>query len=135
MNKVKYFHFNSRDEFYRIEFSKIAYFEADGNYTNVVLCNGLKGMMCISLMQMQKELTERLKEQASMFARVCKRHIINLNYVYRIEVLHQRLTLSDGERFAFPLAISKDALKALRELYLNQLKTLQRTHEKQKTEI
>lgn len=101
----------------RIDISKIVYFEADGNYTNIVLANQLRGVVCMNLARMQEMLSERLKEQASIFARVGKRHIINHTYVYQINVLRQKLVLSDGERFAFSLDISKEALKKLKELY------------------
>lgn len=115
--KAVYLYLNSRDELLRIDISKIVYFEADGNYTNIVLANQLRGVVCMNLARMQEMLSERLKEQASIFARVGKRHIINHTYVYQINVLRQKLVLSDGERFAFSLDISKEALKKLKELY------------------
>lgn len=116
--KRNYLYLNSRDELLRIDISKIVYFEADGNYTNIVLANQLKGVICINLAHMQQILHERLKEQAGIFARVGKRHIINHTYVYQINVLRQKLVLSDGENFSFHLDVSKDALKKLRELYV-----------------
>ena len=67
MNKTKYLHLNSRDEFLRIDIRKIVYFEADGNYTNIVLANKLKGVFCMNFSHMQHVLSERLKEQASIF--------------------------------------------------------------------
>ena len=114
----KYLYFNSRDEFYKVDISKIVYFEADGNYTNFVLCNKLKGVVLMNLSQMRTMLSESLKEEASIFARIGKRFIINLNYVYHIEVLRQKLTLSDGEVFIYQLPISKEALKKLKDLYV-----------------
>ncbi len=119
MNNNRYLYLNSRDEFYRINISTIVYFEADGNYTNFVLKNQVKGTVCMNLSQMQSLLSENLKEAASIFARVGKRHILNLNYVYHISILRQRLTMSDGEKFAYQLNISKEALKKLREVYVS----------------
>ena len=113
-----YLYLNSRDELLRIDISKIVYFEADGNYTNIVLANQQKGVVCINLVHMQQILSERLKERASIFARVGKRHIINHSYVYQINVLRQKLVLSDGENFSFNLDVSKDALKKLRDIYV-----------------
>ena len=118
MKKI-YLHLNTRDEFLRIDISKIIYFEADGNYTNIVLANQLKGVVCMNLAHMQQVLSDNLKEQASIFARVGKRHIINHTYVYQINVLRQKLVLSDGESFAFHLDVSKEALKQLKELYVS----------------
>ncbi len=117
----KYLYLNSRDEFYKVDISKIVYFEADGNYTNFVLCNKLKGVVLMNLSQMQTVLTESLKEEASIFARIGKRFIINLNFVYHIEVLRQKLTLSDGEVFAYQLPVSKEALKKLKDLYIKSV--------------
>lgn len=117
--KNYYLYLNSRDEFLRIDIRKIVFFEADGNYTNIVLVNQLKGVVCMNLARMQQVLSDRLKEQASIFARVGKKHIINLSYVYQINVLKQRLVLSDGDNFTFSLEVSKEALKNLRELYVS----------------
>ena len=120
MNK-KYLYLNSRDELYRIDISKIVYFEAEGNYTNFVLSNKLKGAVCMNLAQMQQVLSDSLKESASIFARVGKRYIVNLTYVYHIGVLRQKLTMSDGEVFAYQMNISKEALKKLKELFVSSI--------------
>ena len=118
----KYLFLNSRDELFRMDVSKIVYFEADGNYTNFVLSDKVKGQVCMNLGEMQTLLSESLKEAASIFARVGKRHIVNLSYVYQISVLRQRLVLSDGEVFAYALNISKEALKMLKEMYVKAIK-------------
>lgn len=134
----KYLYLNSRDEFYKVDISKIVYFEADGNYTNFVLCNKLKGVVLMNLSQMQTVLTESLKEEASIFARIGKRFIINLNFVYHIEVLRQKLTLSDGEVFAYQLPVSKEALKKLKDLYIKSVakkETISQTKGNNKSKI
>lgn len=121
MNKTKYLYLNSRDEFYRVDISKIVYFESDGNYTNIILNNKMKGTVCMNLAQMQSILSESLKDAAAIFARVGKRHIINLAFVYQIALLRQKLTLSDGENFQYQINVSKDALKKLRDMYVSRL--------------
>lgn len=117
----KFLYLNSRDEFFRVDISRIVYFEADGNYTNIILSNKLKGVVCMNLSQMQSVLSANLKESANIFARIGKSHIINLNYVYHISILRQRLTLSDGMNFEYVLTVSKDALRKLRELFISGL--------------
>lgn len=124
----KYLYLNSRDEFFRVDISKIVYFEAGGNYTNFVLCNKLKGVVSMNLLQMQATLGENLKEEAALFARIGKRFIVNLNYVYHIDVLRQKLTLSDGEVFAYQLPISKEALKKLKEMFILSIKGSEANH-------
>lgn len=121
MKKAKYLYLNSRDEFFRVDISKIVYFESDGNYTNIILNNKMKATVCMNLAQMQTILSDSLKEDARIFARIGKRHIINLNYVYQIAILRQKLVLSDGENFEYQVDVSKDALKKLREMYVSGL--------------
>lgn len=114
---AEYIYFNSRDELLRVEASSLVYFEADGNYTRIVLANGFTGIVCMNLSKMEKMLTLSLKSKAKVFARVGKRHIVNLNYVLKINALQQSLVLSDQKVFLYDLNISKDALKALKEMY------------------
>lgn len=121
MNRAKYLYLNSRDEFFRVDISKIVYFESEGNYTNIILNNKMKATVCMNLAQMQTIISDSLKEGASMFARIGKRHIINLTYVYQIAILRQRLVLSDGENFEYQVSISKEALKKLRDMYVANL--------------
>lgn len=114
-----FIYFNSRDELLRVNISQIVYFEADGNYTHFVLPNKLKGSIGINLAQTEKALSSRLGEKSRSFARIGKRYIINLKYIYQINVLKQRLVLSDGIHFAFQLEVSKEALKNLKDIYVS----------------
>ena len=119
MKKI-YLHLNSRDEFFRIDISKIIYFEADGNYTNIITSNGLRCVVCMNLTQMQQVLSASLKDNASIFARVGKSHIINHGYIFQIRVQRQKLVLSDGDKFSYTLDVSKEALKRLKDLFVGQ---------------
>lgn len=121
MNTSKYLYLNSRDEFLRMDISKIVFFESDGNYTNIMLSNRMKVTVCMNLMRMEEVLSESLKNEARVFARIGKRHIVNLSYVCQIAILRQKLILSDGEKFEYQLNVSKDALKKLREMYVEGL--------------
>ena len=117
---AEYLYLNSRDEFLRLDVSQIVFFEADGNYTNIVLSNKLKGVVCMNLSQMQNMISSQLKKKANNFARVGKSYIINMNYIYSIQILKQCLILSDQHTFAFSLSISKEALKNLRDILIKQ---------------
>ena len=111
-------YFNTRDELNRIEVSKIVYFEADGNYTTVVMVNKLRAAIYMNLGEMEKALTEQLGPDDRAFMRIGKRFIINMQYIYQINVLKQQLILSDYDHFAFQVSISKDALRKVKELML-----------------
>jgi len=108
--------FNSRDEMLRIDVPRIVYFEADGNYTYIITCNKLKSAVCMNLGQMEDVLAQRLKEKKSIFARIGKRYIVNLNYVYKINPLKKQLVLTDFTNFSYQLDISREALKSLKEI-------------------
>ena len=108
-----YIFFNSRDELQRIDVSKIVYFEADGNYTDIVMVNKLRASIGMNLGEMEKAIAAQIGDDARIFMRIGKRFIINMRYVYSINVLKQQLVLSDYDHFAFQVSISKDALRKM----------------------
>ena len=116
---IDYLYINTRDELLRIDCSKIVYMEGDGNYTTIVLINKLKATVGMNLAEMQRFISERMKERASFLVRIGKRFIVNVNFIHKINVLHQSLTVTDGVHFAFQLGISKEALKQMKVLMLN----------------
>ena len=112
-------YFDSRDELLRVDVNKIVYFEADGNYTNIMMVNKLKGTVCMNLGQMEEAIANQLGDQAQgLFMRIGRRHIINTRYIYSINVLRQHLVLSDYDHFAFQISVSKPALRQIKELVL-----------------
>lgn len=110
--------FNSRDVLLRIDLTKIAFFEADGNYTNITLANKQKLQVGINLSSMEKRLAEHLGQLSHTFIRIGKRFIVNMQHVQQINVPKQRLVISDNESFTFALPISKEALRNAKELML-----------------
>lgn len=113
---AEYLYINTRDELLRLECSKIVYMEGDGNYTNIVLINKQKASVCMNLSAIQQLISDTLKERATIFARVGKRFIVNITFIYKVQPLLQSLVLTDGINFAFQLGISKDALRKLKEI-------------------
>lgn len=116
-----YLYLNTRNELIRLDCSKIVYMEGDGNYTSIILVNKQKVTICMNLSRMQQFISESLRERASFFARVGKRFIINLNYVYKVQPLLQSLVVTDGVNFTFQLGVSKEALKQLKELLVGRV--------------
>jgi DNA-binding LytR/AlgR family response regulator len=113
-----YLYFKSRDKLSRIDTSKIVYFEADGNYSDIITVNKLRTAVCMNLSEMEKALATQLGDDARIFMRIGKRFIINMQYVYAINVLKQQLVLSDYDHFAFQVNISKEALRKMKELMM-----------------
>ena len=70
----------------------------------------------MNLGQMEEVLAQRLKEKKNIFARIGKRYIVNLGYVYKINPLKKQLVLTDFTNFSYQLDISREALKTLKEI-------------------
>lgn len=117
MNQPKIY-FNSRDKLIRIDIQKIVYFEGDGNYTYLVTANKQKVCLTLNLAHTEEALAKQLGDTAKQFMRVGKRFIINMNFIYQVDVLKQNLLLSDCEHFLFQMPVSKEALKTVKELVI-----------------
>ena len=111
-------YFNSRDKLIRLDVQKIVYFEGDGNYTYIVTANKQKICLTLNLSHTEEALAQQLGGRARHFMRVGKRFIINMNYIYQVDVQKQTLMLSDCEHFLFQMPVSKEALKAVKELVI-----------------
>ncbi len=116
--KISYLYFNTRDELTRINLYDVAYFEADGNYTHVILMNGCKTTILVSLSTIEHLIDNQLAGKVRFFVRIGRSYIVNSNHIFQINVLKQKLILTDvSSTNVFTLNISKEALKALKELY------------------
>lgn len=111
-------YFNSRDKLIRLDIQKIVYFEGDGNYTYIVTANKQKVCLTINLAHTEDALASQLGDNAKLFMRIGKRFIVNMNYIYQVDIQKQTLMLSDCERFLFQMPVSKEALKTVKELVI-----------------
>lgn len=113
--------FNSRDELIILKQSDIVFFEADANYTNIVLGSGRKHLIGMNLLSMQELLEKQLGVEASVFVRIGRALIIQMKYVHKIDLPKQKITMMaiDGTRF-FELNASKEALKKIKDILVQQ---------------
>lgn len=111
-------YFNSRDKLIRLDTQKIVYFEGDGNYTYIVTANKQKVCITLNLARTEDALAAQLGENAKRFMRIGKRFIVNMNYIYQVDIQKQVLMLSDYEHFLFQIPVSKEALKAVKDLVI-----------------
>ena len=111
-------YFNSRDKLIRLDIQKIVYFEGDGNYTYIITANRQKVCITLNLAHTEEALATQLGDKAKEFMRIGKRFIVNMNYIYQVDIQKQVLMLSDCERFLFQMPVSKEALKTVKELVI-----------------
>jgi len=111
--------FNTRDELTRIRLNRVMYFEADANYTKVIFANGAHATLLVSLTRLENLIGDVLLERKSIFVRIGKKYIVNSDFIFQINVLRQRLVLSDliSDR-VIALSVSKEALKKLKALFI-----------------
>jgi DNA-binding LytR/AlgR family response regulator len=114
-----YLQFNTRDDYYRVPVNRIVFFVADKNYTILQLTNGKTLMFTFSLQKMQDYIVASLGAAARNFARVGRSHIVNLSYVYHIDITKQRLVLfAEAESLEYTIPVSKEALRSLRTIFV-----------------
>lgn len=113
--------FQSRDELAKFELSKVVYFESNCNYTKVYYPNGCTLSVIASLSFIENLLNDMDCSEAKKFLRVGRFLVINTDYLFRINILHQQLILTDGiNPQAFVLKASKPSLRLLKNLYKDQ---------------
>lgn len=113
--------FNNRNELIRINPLEVMYYEAYGNYCYAMFGNKIKVMLPVGLTDMERILTQQLKEKARVFLHIGKRFIVNTEYILQVNVAKQQLLLSDMVApTAFNLPVSKEALKKIKNMYLNR---------------
>jgi len=111
----RYLIIKTRDELLRIKIGQILYFEADRNYTKLLLSNGIQFTFAINIGKIEEMLERQVAGSNAILMRVGKSHIINKNHILQINLPKQRLLLLSSEGKPRELTISKDPLKVLKE--------------------
>ena len=112
---------NSRDDVLIIELTQVAFFQANGNYTTVYYIGGQKQMLGLGLTKLEGFLSKAYpKDVPSSFIRMGRSLIINQTYLYSINTLKQRLTLSDYQGHIYSLCVPKQILKKYKEVISNK---------------
>lgn len=104
-------------ELLRVSANHIMYIKSDGNYSHILQTGGEMRMVTEQLGDVEKLIRKQLPDViGNNLVRIGKSLIINLKYIYFIQVPKQQLILIDGQQNLHSLSASKDALKALKDL-------------------
>lgn len=107
---------NSRDELIVIDLEKVAYFQANGNYTQMFYISGQKQLLTVGLTKVEALLRAATPPgRPGIFLRLGRSQIINKMYIITISVPKQRLYLGDYENHLHTLSVPKPLLKALKD--------------------
>lgn len=108
---------NTRDEMLIIDLDKIAFFQANGNYTELTYIEGQKLMLSLGLSKVEEYIKKILPvDRPSPFIRLGRSLIINQRFLYSINTLKQKLILSDCANHTYILSISKNLLRTYKEI-------------------
>ena len=111
----RYLVFKTRDELVRINIDRILYFEAERNYTKLILTTGIQFVFTINLGKIEQILESQVRSYSNVLMRVGKSHIINKNHVLQINLLKTKLLFSTADGKAKELIVPKEPLKMLKE--------------------
>jgi DNA-binding LytR/AlgR family response regulator len=117
----RYLIIKTRDELLRIKIGQILYFEADRNYTKLLLSNGIQFTFAINIGKIEEILEKQVTGSSDILMRVGKSYIINKNHILQINLPKQRLLLLTAEGKPKELIISKDPLKILKDSFEKEL--------------
>ncbi len=108
---------NSRDSLVLINIDKVVYMQANGNYTNIVYIEGLKNMVSVGLSKMEELIRQSYRHgETTPFLRMGRSLIINQTFLFQINILKQKLILSDFGSHHYSLPVPRQLLKEYKEV-------------------
>lgn len=111
---VAYIIISKGTEFLRVPQDKLVYISSEGNYSNVVTVDNRQRLVTFQLGQLEGMIGEQLGEKGSHFLRIGRSLIINIDYIYLIDVSKQQLVLSDCAGCYHELSASREVLIKLK---------------------
>ncbi len=114
---------NTRDELLVIDTGRVAYMQADGNYTHIFYIAGERLTVSLGLAKMEALLAGSFPTGThSPFYRLGRSLIVNQCYLQNISLPRQKLVLADGDGHRHELTVHKAVLKDFKDLFTNKKK-------------
>ena len=111
---VAYIIISKGTEFLRVPQDKLVYISSEGNYSNVVTVDNRQRLVTFQLGQLEGMIGEQHGEKGSHFLRIGRSLIINIDYIYLIDISKQQLVLSDCSGCYHELSASREVLIKLK---------------------
>lgn len=107
----------------RVSATSIMAIMADGNYSDIILNDGDKRCVAFQIGVLSEIISQQLDSDAPMFVRVGRSCIVNMEYLFAINLPHKQLVMRSHSGFKVTLLPSKEALRDLKELVEKRTKT------------
>lgn len=101
-------------ELLRIPAHRLVFISADGNYSEVVTQDNRKRIVSFQLGQIEDMIGDQLGDDGYNYIRLGRGLIINLDFVYWVDVTKQTLVLSDCAGCYHELSASREVLIKLK---------------------
>ena len=111
---VKHIVISKGTELLRVPADRLMYISSDGNYSNVVTLDGRTRLVSLQLGQIEDLIGEQMGDGGENFLRLGRSLIINIDYIYFIDVAKQQLVLSDCNGSWHELTASREVLIKLK---------------------
>ncbi|MBR1808186.1 MAG: LytTR family transcriptional regulator DNA-binding domain-containing protein [Paludibacteraceae bacterium] len=116
MTKGTHLVISTATELVRVAVRQILYVKSDGNYSTLYMTGGEMRMLSFQLGQIEKMIADQIPDAGGTFVRIGRGLIINLNYIYLINLAKQQLVLADMHQGLHTLSASREALASLKKL-------------------
>ena len=101
-------------EMYLVDLPHVLYFKADDHYTHVYTDSGTHMVMPFGLSKVETAIAQRLPEN-NFLLRLGRSHIVNIQYIYHVNMLKQSVLLADSHGQMHTLHFSRQVLQSLME--------------------
>lgn len=124
-NKMKKILINKRDEMVVVFLDNLAYMLADGSYTKLVYIGGMQTTLAMGISEMEEIITNAYKKKPSPFIRLGRSLILNQGFLYSINLIKHRITLSDTAKNILHIELPKPLLKKYKSLLVQKPANIQ----------
>lgn len=97
-------------EMFALDLEMVMYLEADDHYTIVYYSSGIHFMLPFCLSKVEEAIKEKVVGETYLM-RFSRKYMVNLDYVYHINVTKQIIQLCDNKGASYSLRIPKLVLR------------------------
>lgn len=118
MHSVMKVYINLRDELAVIDTEMVAYVNANSNYSDIYFIKGGKRTLSMTISKVESLLKQPYSSSNEIpFVRIGRSLLINQKYLVHIDLLKEKLLLSDYDGHSYLLSVSKFSLKKYKDLF------------------
>lgn len=101
-------------ELLRIPQERLVYISSEGNYSNVCTADNRQRLVTYQLGRLEEMLGKQLGTKGNNLLRIGRSLIINIDYIYFIDISKQQLVMSDCAGCYHELSASREVLIKLK---------------------